>query len=209
MAVKQLGRGRDVITCRVQVQTKKENKKVSRPLAGQTERGMREAVIILWFLPCLSWAFSPPKVLGMPAQRLARSLCSYGHKPIHGSLDTQFTARSLSSKFGRSRGELIQTAAHPAFYPSAIYEAFEFIGNRLPTAFFKELGMIDNHPVLLAIYFLSNLAFPAAGIRMLMVRERPNRRLGWLVILVGFISAAFHWWAPPPAEARRPFPQRR
>jgi hypothetical protein len=75
----------------------------------------------------------------------------------------------------------------------AIYSSFEFVGNRLPTGFFKELGLIDNHPVLLAVYFLSNLAFPAAGIRMLTARERPNRRLGWLIIMVGFVSAAFHW----------------
>ena len=89
------------------------------------------------------------------------------------------------------------TQANSAMDPlfgGSIYTLFEFIGKKLPTAFFKELGVIDDHPLLLAIYFLSNLAFPAAGVRMLTVRGRPNRRLGSLIILVGFISAAFHWY---------------
>ena len=130
-------------------------------------------------------------------------------RPLHNISPSSRVGISLRCKHGRRFGgrtvlspnlgrlKMSQPSIHSSSLIVSFYSAFEFIGHRLPSAFFKELGMIDDHPILLAIYFLSNLAFPAAGIRMLMVRDRPNRRLGWLIIMVGFISAAFHWYVFP------------
>lgn len=73
------------------------------------------------------------------------------------------------------------------------YALFEFIGRRLPTAFFKELGTPHRTPMWMAFFMLSNVAFPIAGIKILVSRERANRKLAIFVFLVGFISTAFHW----------------
>eukprot|EP00281_Chroomonas_sp_CCMP1168_P026939 CAMPEP_0206238932 /NCGR_PEP_ID=MMETSP0047_2-20121206/15092_1 /ASSEMBLY_ACC=CAM_ASM_000192 /TAXON_ID=195065 /ORGANISM="Chroomonas mesostigmatica_cf, Strain CCMP1168" /LENGTH=303 /DNA_ID=CAMNT_0053663527 /DNA_START=78 /DNA_END=989 /DNA_ORIENTATION=- len=73
------------------------------------------------------------------------------------------------------------------------YALFEFVGMRLPSAFFKELGTPHRTPTWMAFFLLSNIAFPIAGVKILLSRERANRKLAIFVFMVGFISTAFHW----------------
>uniref|UniRef100_A0A7S0UDC5 Post-GPI attachment to proteins factor 3 n=2 Tax=Hemiselmis andersenii TaxID=464988 RepID=A0A7S0UDC5_HEMAN len=75
------------------------------------------------------------------------------------------------------------------------YELFEFVGRMLPTAFFKQLGTPHKTPGWVALFLLSNIAFPIAGIKILTSRreEKPNKMLAIFVFLVGIVSTTFHW----------------
>jgi hypothetical protein len=73
------------------------------------------------------------------------------------------------------------------------YHLFEFVGRRLPRQFFTELGTPEHSSIWIALFLLSNIAFPIAGVKILATRERPNRKLAFFVFLVGAISTAFHW----------------
>lgn len=73
------------------------------------------------------------------------------------------------------------------------YAMFEFIGRRLPKAFFKELGTPERSPVWMSFFLLSNIAFPIAGVKILTKREKTNKKLAVFVFIVGAVSTAFHW----------------